>query len=260
MATYMGRGEGNQGVGRSMQPPTAVVSLSWCRLGLSCHPDATPASPREGSQTPPHLQKRAERLSFALWATVSALHFPTAPSRSPVSSAAFSCLCTWEAWRMGEHRSFSPGCHASVAGMNDQVSAQCKHNWALFISGGKRSWSSGSVPRREEVKVEAVSTPSPLFSDMFKLPRRRFASRFTFLHPDSYQHFLIKQLLVGEEAASPGTANSIAAPTTLAARLSGTYERAGTRGTVWEPRGASPMAVIVSSPQPGCHLRSANCL
>lgn len=124
--------------------------------------------------------------AFALRDAASALRFPAAPAPGPVSIAAFSCLCTGEAWRMGERRPFSPGCHVSVAAVNDRVSAQCKRNWALFIPGGKRCRNSGSVPRWEEAQAVAIPAPSPPFWETFKLPRRRFASRFPFLHLNSY--------------------------------------------------------------------------
>lgn len=148
-----------------------------------------PPSPHEGSHPPPRLQNRAERLcptcrSHRSPAVASALHFPAASSPSPVSIAAFGCLCTREARRTGQHCSSSPHCHISVAGTNDRVSTQCKHNRASFISGGKRPQSSGSG--WEEVRVMAVPAPSPPFSKMFKLPRQRFASRFASLHRNPY--------------------------------------------------------------------------
>lgn len=85
----LGRGEGNQGMGRSARPPITVVSLSLCRLGLCCCPNATPASPHEGSQTL-HLFRKGQR-GFALWDVASALCFlpcrPPAPSPSLPSAA-----------------------------------------------------------------------------------------------------------------------------------------------------------------------------
>lgn len=129
------------------------------------HPSITP----RGLPNPSASSER-DREAFSLGRGIGS-PFPPVPSPSPVSIAAFSCLCTWAAWRMGEHRSFSPGYHISVAGTNDWVSAQCKRNLASFISGGKQSQSSGSVPRQEKVQAVPIPAPSPPFSEMFKLTR-----------------------------------------------------------------------------------------
>lgn len=182
-----GDGQGRRKPGDEKEYVTSVVSLSWRWLGLSHHLDTTPASPHEGPG-PLCISRTRQRgfappaRAFSLWATVSALHLPTVPSPSPVSIIALG-------WRVGERHS-SQGCHSFVScfccGCERSRPTARAHNRASFISGGKRSQSSGSASRWEEVQVMAVPAPSPPVLGMFKLPRRRFASRFRSLHLHSY--------------------------------------------------------------------------